>query len=300
MADMSEGVLFDYESTQRLAKSNRLVEGNPSALYLDLPSGSMFDRPIDTSVPWEVLFVVSPTKALPTITTSSLMYTLILDDFLQAFTLPTSNTRLRNYRIHSFKIRLLLPENVTTDWIILPDNLDDPTVYLPQIHNAIDQALQATSAYNEDFYSYSFTSLSNGVSIAQFTFGSTVTLSTTSPNNSAFQNAGYIEELRYAEINEQRQIISSPTDAYFINPFYFYLSNHIIDLQSVNSSNYIPIVTYENYIPRINETLGIVGYLGYALGFRIEDSRYLVPNIPRRILYPLFTEGLLDDLPADL
>lgn len=296
----TDGVMFDEQSALRLARSNRLVESNPSALYPELLSGPMFDRPVDSSIPWEVLFIVSPTQALTTTVTSSLMYTLILDDFLQAFTLPVSNARPKNYRIHSFKIRLLLPENITTDWIILPNSLDDPTTYLPQIHNAIDQALQATSVYNEDLYSYSFTGLSNGTSIAQFTFGSTVTLSTASPTNSAFQNAGYIEELRYVEINDQRQVISSPTDAYFINPFYFYLSNHIIDLQSVNSSNYIPIVTYENYIPRINETLGIVGYLGYALGFRIDDSRYLVPNIPRRILYPLFTEGLLDDLPADL
>lgn len=292
-----EGVMFDYESAQRLIRSNKLVEGNPSSLFPDLPSGSMFDRPNQSTIPWEVLWVVGRMVGYKLTQTTSLFYTFLLNDFYSAFSLPYLNTRVRNFRIHSFKIKFQ-SENVTTDWIVVPEsnNYDD-------IHEAIIAEFKKLSFYDEELFTYEYYSTTDFESLAQFSFGLTSSVVNVNTLNTEFLPSCLIEQVRYVEIDSNNQVIAAPTDAYFINPFYFSESNYILPITEIYSGEFsdlrVDIVSYENYFKTLPFYYDLNSPRGFALGFQLEDGRYLVPNLPSRIIYPLFSEGELDDLPTD-
>jgi hypothetical protein len=275
---MSDGVMFDMASAQRLVQSTRLVEQNPTALYHDLTS-PVSPRPIENSTAWELIFMLNNRTGYRTIPTTSVMYTLLLSEFLYSFV--PSSPGSRQFRIHSFKINFPL-EQAITDWIMAEG--DD-------IHQNIIEALKELPCYDERTFSYKYRT-----DIAQFTFGTTQDLNIGADSFNTYYNRGLIEELRYVEYEPNTgNILSAPTDAYYINPFYFFESNAIIPIEyfGTGSGDFIEIVSNENYVSSIRNLIEGVGVYGFAIGFPLADSLYLVPNRPNRIMFPVYSDSIL-------
>lgn len=274
--------MFDLASAQRLVQSTRLVEQNPTALYHDLTSPQS-TRPIENTTAWELIYMLNNRTGYRTIPTTSVMYTMLLSEFLYSF-IPASSGASQ-YRIHSFKMSFPL-EQATTDWIIVEG--DDP-------HLNIIDALKELPCYDERTFSYKYSN-DPTANIAQFTFGTTQDLTIGADSFNTYYNRGLIEQLRFVEYNPYtNNILSAPSDAYYISPFYFYESNAIvpIELFGTGSGDFIEIVSHENYVTSVRTLFEGVGAYGFAIGFPLTDTLFLVPNRPNRIMFPVYSESIL-------
>lgn len=284
----TEGVMFDEQSARRLARSNGLVESNPTALYYDLPSGPMFDRPQESGqVIYEVLWANSnrdiyQTNASRTFKTNKLWYIMNLGIFTGLTRSLYDNTESHTtYGIHSFKITV---NDYTSDWIDLPT---DPTLsdgaFKKELGNRIISALENFPQYTEKTFFSEFIDITETGNVSvdysaaslQFSFGLSGAFSAQPNNTIPTWMYSYVSEVRYYRIGDNNTIVSGPSTGLFINPFYLFVSNY-----RVYKNIIVKLLTFDkNYIN--------YGQTGFIIGLAIEPSTYVVAYSPIRIQAPM-------------
>lgn len=284
----TEGVMFDEQSARRIARSNGLVEANPNALYYDLPSGPMFDRPLESNQTlYEVLWARSnqdiyQTTASRTFRTNKLWYIMNLGLFVGLTrSLYTDTESTTSYGIHSFKITV---NDHTSDWIDLPT---DPALsdgeFKKELGNRIITALKSFPQYTEKTFFSEFIDISDSgndtVDYAsaslQFSFGLSGAFSTQPNNTIPTWMYSYVSEVRYHRLGDNNTFVSGPSTGFYINPFYLFVSNY-----RVYKNIFVKLLTFDkNYIN--------YGQVGFIIGLAVEPSTYVVAYSPIRIQTPM-------------
>lgn len=288
MTSPTDGVMFDEQSAKRLVQSNRLVESNPNALYYDLPSGSMFDRPSESGkIIYDVLWARSnqdiyQTTAYRTYKTKNLWYIMNLGLFIGLTRSLYDDTESQtSYGIHSFKITV---NDHTSDWIDLPT---DPELsdgeFKKELGTRIITALENFPQYTEETFFAEFidTSDSGNDSVdyasasLQFSFGLSGAFSTQPNNTIPTWMYSYVSEVRYYRIGDNNTFVSGPSSGLYINPFYLFVSNYRV-YKNIN----VKLLTFDkNYIN--------YGQVGFIIGLAVEPSTYVVAYSPIRIQTPI-------------
>lgn len=284
--DTSDGVMFDEASARRLGITNRLVENNPEALYSTLPSGPMFDRPYESPNPYETLFIISNFQAIIAEMRSVVWYRFNINQFYGSFYNTIDSTDLPTFMIHSFKMDL--QSAGVTDWIeIPPQATTDPNDFVRLLGENIQAALEALPLYNSNFFIFERMQVSVGaLDTFQFTFGEerNQTFNQFQTVITEFYSYAAIKEIRYVSVDpDSREIISAPSNAYFINPFYIEESHYYVDTANGTLVKIIVDTSHTNS-HLLNYFQGFIGY-----GIRMDDGLYLVPNVQHRIPFPLST-----------